>query len=175
MAENQKDETLEAGSVTSEGPTPAVVVGVKSSTKGTQCPGCGSTGPFKVAVSGQISVEVQNHGTRGADVRFDGGSDCACESCGEKGVVRHFRADTPGMYTAVLLYPDYATGDHGADIFVECAESVVPWGAAKQVQQKASEQNDDIPADDFRVIAVFAGDLRTGLDATYFVPDGEIV
>lgn len=164
------------GLTTVDEPRPAVICSLESNTQGMRCPGCGSTGPFKVAVSGHVSVEVPNHGMRGRSLKFDGGSQCACESCDYTGTVRDFRPATPGTYTAVLLYPDYATGDYGADIFVECATAREPEQAAHEVQKMASVANDgDIPAEDFRVIAVFAGDHSTVLDATSFVPDGQSI
>lgn len=172
----QSDEKADAKPVAQREPTPAVVAGIKSCTRGMTCPDCGSKGPFKVRVSGHVSVQVPSHETRGHGLEFDGGSDCVCEACEKAGGVRDFRPDTRGTYTAVLLYPDYATGDFGADIFVESAEASEPYQAAVAVQEMASAANGgDIPAEDFRVIAVFAGDLCTVLDATSFVPDGQSI
>lgn len=73
------------------------------------------------------------------------------------------------MYTVICLYPDYSSDDYGADIFVDSAETPDPYAAASAVQLIASLANDgNIPPDDFRVIAVMAGDIQLELDATNF-------
>lgn len=76
-------------------------------------------------------------------------------------------------YTVILLYPDHATGDYGADIYVEYSPKADPYEAAEDVRRMAAEANGDnergaIPADDFRPIAVIEGDHVLALDATSF-------
>ncbi|MFC1337424.1 MAG: hypothetical protein G8D89_16330 [gamma proteobacterium symbiont of Clathrolucina costata] len=73
------------------------------------------------------------------------------------------------MFTVICLYPDYATDDHGADLYVEVTEAKDAFQAAEKVRVMASEANSgDISPDDFRVIAVMAGDVTLELDATSF-------
>lgn len=78
-------------------------------------------------------------------------------------------------FTVILLYPDYATGDFGADIYVDVAEAKDPYEATGMVRKIAAAANtveegcyNTIPAEDFRPIAVFKGDLPVELDATNF-------
>lgn len=73
-------------------------------------------------------------------------------------------------YTVVLLYPDYATADFGADVFIESARAETPEKAVEAVQMKAHLAQHDCgyPPEDFRMVAVFPGDLevvRNALDA----------
>lgn len=79
------------------------------------------------------------------------------------------------VYTVFCLYPDHSTGDFGADIFVESADATDGHDAAKQVQKKAADANEDIDPDDFRVIAVLRGEHHLVLDATGFEMKGVIV
>lgn len=73
------------------------------------------------------------------------------------------------VYTVICLYPDHATEDFGADIYVGTASAEDGYKAAEQVQQRASEDNaGNIPPEDFRPIAVMAGDITLELDATNF-------
>jgi len=80
-------------------------------------------------------------------------------------------------YTAVLLYPDYATGDYGADIKVLSARAGDPAEAAALCQRQAMEETNadsDVHIEgptDFRCIAVFEGELQTVLDAPDFQKD----
>lgn len=80
----------------------------------------------------------------------------------------------PRMFTVVLLYPDYSTGDYGADIYVEAAEGKDGYEATTKVQQMASDANlpedgdGGIPPEDFKPIAVIEGDMILELDATCF-------
>lgn len=75
------------------------------------------------------------------------------------------------VYTVVLLYPDYLTGNFGADIYVDaaCAKSLeravraVPWRA---VLAQLADSVDD--PSDFRPILVLAGDVKVVADATSF-------
>ncbi len=60
-------------------------------------------------------------------------------------------------WTVVLLYPDYSTGDFGADIFVDWARAENVFKATSIVQRKAHRSNPEIPGIDFRPIAVFEG------------------
>ena len=73
-------------------------------------------------------------------------------------------------YTVILLYPDYATGDYGADTFVHCARTESPEEAVEEVQklahQASVENGFEIPFVDFRRTHVFPGDLQCVLDAT---------
>jgi hypothetical protein len=77
----------------------------------------------------------------------------------EEGVLQaKARRQRKPRFTVVLLYPDYATGDHGADIHVATVSAkdakaavVAAWKAA----YKGAAVN---AADDFRPILVLAGD-----------------
>lgn len=78
-------------------------------------------------------------------------------------------------YTVILLYPDYATQDFGADIYVQTTMAEDGYKATEIVQRYAEGDNVDdetgepaIPADDFRCIAVIKGDVHLELDATCF-------
>lgn len=82
-------------------------------------------------------------------------------------------------YTAILLYPDYATDDFGADISVqwvtvprrrkladEHAEAAA--AARKQcVEQQESGEFGDPPGSDLKLIALFPGHVRCVADATH--------
>jgi len=77
-------------------------------------------------------------------------------------------------YTAVLLYPDYATGDYGADVKVVTAYARDPFEAAALCQRQAAEEaNEELEEEgfmiddpsDFRMVVMFPGDLHTVLDA----------
>jgi hypothetical protein len=81
---------------------------------------------------------------------------------------RHGRRSQTETFTVVLLYPDYATGDFGADLYVECVPARDEFAAAKQVQQLAHRANRKIPAADFRPVLVLAGDCQVVADATSF-------
>jgi len=79
----------------------------------------------------------------------------------------------PKVWTAILLYPDYATDDFGADIYVECATCDDPMIAAYIVRGKAFDANGGVDGiindpEDFRIIAVMAGEITLELDATHF-------
>jgi len=77
-------------------------------------------------------------------------------------------------YTVVLLYPDYATADYGADAYVESAQASSAEEAAAVVQAMASEANGgDLPAEDFRVSLVLHGNVDVALDATSFEASSE--
>jgi len=73
-------------------------------------------------------------------------------------------------WTVMLLYPDYMTGDFGADIFMDWAMAATPQDAVPIVQRKAAEAqtvgNKLELANDFRMIAVWRGRTRLALDAT---------
>ena len=74
-------------------------------------------------------------------------------------------------YTVVLLCPDYATGDFGADIKVVLAEAVNGESATKKAQREASRDCNHpgsvkIPPQDFRMILVLEGDVSVVGDAT---------
>lgn len=73
-------------------------------------------------------------------------------------------------YTAILLYPDYMTGDYGADVYVESAIADDAVKAARLVQEMAANANgmDHDDAADFRVIGVIEGEHDFVLDATCF-------
>lgn len=84
-------------------------------------------------------------------------------------------SDLPGqykVYTVILLYPEYATEDYGADIYVNCSVSPDPEIAVREVQQMAAAANAHndplIGASDFRPIAVIDGEVTLELDATCF-------
>lgn len=72
-------------------------------------------------------------------------------------------------FTAVLLYPQHMTRDYGADIYINSAEAHTWQDAVREVQKMASDLNggpDEVDPDDFRMIAVFEGDLKCAADAT---------
>ena len=71
-------------------------------------------------------------------------------------------------FTVFLLYPDYATGDYGADLYVESAEAEDYKEATTMVQAMAEQANDNIAAEDFRPIAVLEGEHWLVADATSF-------
>lgn len=72
-------------------------------------------------------------------------------------------------YTVVCLYPNHATGDFGRDIYVGTGVGNDAYEAARAVQEQAAETNDHkILAEDFRVIAVFAGNVEMELNALDF-------
>jgi hypothetical protein len=82
------------------------------------------------------------------------------------------RKTRPG-WTVILLYPDYATGDFGADIYVERSSCRDPYKAVAMVQKKAWEgRGGELGAinkpEDMRPIAVFKGRHILRLDATNF-------
>ena len=61
-------------------------------------------------------------------------------------------------WTVMCLYPDYATGDYGSDLYMEWATCETAMEAEGIVQRKAHNANKTIPADDFKVICVLAGE-----------------
>ena len=70
-------------------------------------------------------------------------------------------------YTVVLLYPDYLTGDFGADLYVSAVEAESIADAVANVQIMAAQDN--VPdADDFRPILVLDGIPEIVADATNF-------
>lgn len=84
-------------------------------------------------------------------------------------------AEHKRMFTVVLLYPDYATGDFGADIYVDAVDADDPHDAAEIIQQRAFDANGGASVsnpvndpDDFRPIAVIAGDVYLELSALDF-------
>lgn len=137
-----------------------------SETTGMSCPECEAIGPFNITVTGPVSVDDRGSGSIGfGDMEFDGGADCACEQCGHKGFVREFKPGTLGKYTVVLLYPDYVKGDDDLYTYVQCVETVTPEKAEEEVRAQASKANNaHIRAEDFLVVAVFAGDCPLELN-----------
>jgi hypothetical protein len=82
---------------------------------------------------------------------------------------RDIQKDIEKKFTVVCLYPISNTEDFGADIYVNTATGENGYDAAAVVQRMASEANDgDIQPEDFRVIAVMAGEITFELDATNF-------
>ena len=87
-------------------------------------------------------------------------------------------------YTAVLLYPDYATDDHGEDISVQwvtvprrrklAAEHFEAAAAARNqcIEQQESGEFGDPPGSDLKLIALFPGHVRCVADATHDLQDG---
>lgn len=146
---------------------PLVDLAYSSNTEEMKCLKCEMDGLFGITMSSQVFV------TAGDDVScefdemiFDGASACECTRCKFRGRVRDFRPTALGWYTAVLMYPDYATDDYGCDVFVQSSQAEDPYKAAKAIQKMASEANaGDIPPEDFRVVTVFAGDVDVELDA----------
>lgn len=137
-----------------------------SDTTGMTCPKCDASGPFNVTVMGQVSVDDTGDGSIGfGDMEFDGGAECVCEKCGERGCIREFKPRTLGAYTVVLLYPGHAVDENDLHTYVECVEAIEPEKAEEAVRAKASKANGgDIPAEDFRMVAVFAGDCPLELN-----------
>jgi hypothetical protein len=78
--------------------------------------------------------------------------------------------DAGDPYTVICLYPDYITGDFGADIYVNTVAAKDAYKAASDVQLMAMEANSDTccEPEDFRVIAVIKGDVTLELDASNF-------
>lgn len=76
-------------------------------------------------------------------------------------------------YTVVLLYPDYSTGDYGADVYVTTVEASNPDVAAGMAAQEAYEANIDgiEQPEDFRPILVLGGDVDVISDASSISPD----
>jgi hypothetical protein len=75
------------------------------------------------------------------------------------------------FYTVVLLYPDYLTGDFGADIYVDAARAKNLERAVRAVQWRAvrAQLPDSVnDPSDFRPILVLAGDVKVVADATSF-------
>ena len=76
-------------------------------------------------------------------------------------------------YTVICLYPDYLTDDFGADIYVDWVLAPDPVQAGLGGQKKAVAAQDrdnpsEIPADDFRVIAVLKGRHTLAADAASY-------
>jgi len=72
-------------------------------------------------------------------------------------------------FTVVLLYPDYASDDFGADVYVTGVKALNGESATKKAQREASanvKSYKKIPAADFRMILVFRGDCQVEGDAT---------
>lgn len=139
-------------------------------TKGMRCPKCGEQALVVVSVEGSILTDPRaSKACRVERLDFDGASQCECTGCGETAAARLFKPNSSGRYTVVLLYPDYASEDYGADTYVDSVIAEDPFHAASAVQLGASiANNGDIPPDDFRPVAVFAGDVHMELDATCF-------
>jgi hypothetical protein len=82
-------------------------------------------------------------------------------------------------YTAVLLYPDCATDDFGADVSVQWAtvpkrrtladEHVEAAAAARKqcIERQESGEFGDPPGSDLKLIALFPGHVRCVADATH--------
>lgn len=78
-------------------------------------------------------------------------------------------------FTVILLYPDYATDDFGADVSVRWARveagknelSLAAMAAREQcIEDNASGEFGDPPGSDLRVIAVLEGRRKVVADAT---------
>lgn len=91
----------------------------------------------------------------------------AYEDGGPIAAVRPCKKQLP-VFTVVLLYPDYATGDFGADVYIDCVSAKDEFAAAKKVQQLAHQANRTIRTADFRPVLVLAGDCQVRADATSF-------
>jgi hypothetical protein len=55
-----------------------------------QCPGCKSSGPFKIAATTLFTMNIHGADTFD-DPEFDRGSYCQCPKCGRGGIVEDFR------------------------------------------------------------------------------------
>ena len=62
-------------------------------------------------------------------------------------------------YSVLLLYPDYAN-ENGNDTYFAHVETANATDAVEAALQEAYEQNDEISADDFALLAVFDGHLE---------------
>jgi hypothetical protein len=73
-------------------------------------------------------------------------------------------------YTVVLLYPDYATDDYGADTYTTCVQAADRYAAAPLAQAEALSGNLGMveDADDFRPILVLEGDVKVLASALDF-------
>jgi hypothetical protein len=74
------------------------------------------------------------------------------------------------LYTVVLLYPDYATDDFGADTYTTCVRAVDEYAAEPLAQAEALADNLGIIEDatDFRPILVLEGDVKVLASALDF-------
>jgi hypothetical protein len=102
---------------------------------------------------------------------------CAMFDTDEPAVIRAYedggqpakaRQQRKPRFTVVLLYPDYATGDYGGDIYVTAVfakDAKAAVAAARKAAYKGSSVN---AAADFRSILVLAGDCHVVADATSF-------
>ena len=78
-------------------------------------------------------------------------------------------------YTVVLMYPDYMTGDYGADVCVERVNArtiTEAIGAAKQHMARHIERNMGVKLrirsiEDLRMVLVLQGDVNVVADATW--------
>jgi len=92
----------------------------------------------------------------------------AYEDGGPIAAVRPIKKQLP-VFTVVLLYPDYATGDYGADVYVVAVGAKDEFAAVKKAQRKAYVFSAAVKAkEDFRPILVLAGDCKVVADATSF-------
>jgi len=80
----------------------------------------------------------------------------------------HPEASRP--FTVVLLYPDYATGDFGADVSVQVRHAATYEQAVLDAQAAVVADNPNLihDATDLRPILVFAGECECVADATCF-------
>jgi hypothetical protein len=62
-------------------------------------------------------------------------------------------------YSVLLLYPDYAN-ENGNDTYFAHVETADATDAFEAAQQQACEQNNDIPSDDFALLALFDSHLE---------------
>lgn len=80
---------------------------------GMACPGCGTGGPFRVAVAAWATVTDDGADTVD-EVAWDDDSPCLCPGCGHIGIVLSFRrppVDLGARYLAAVTRPVEVTGD----------------------------------------------------------------
>lgn len=71
-------------------------------------------------------------------------------------------------YTVVLLYPEYATGDFGADVYVDHVRARTINEAVRIVRQRAVNKSDKaILHNDLRMVLVLYGNVKVLADATW--------
>lgn len=76
---------------------------------------------------------------------------------------------TESPFTVVLLYPDYCTGDYGADTYITAVTAADDVGAGLAAMEEAAEANDgNIAPGDFRVVAIFEGDCNLAMGTPEF-------
>jgi len=71
-------------------------------------------------------------------------------------------------YTVILLVPDYATEDFGADVYISNVMANGPHEAATKAQHEYAVSHDVDDDDDLRPVAVMPGKVEVLLNAYDF-------